>query len=142
MPTPADVKLASLTGEFNLLDAGAIQPFLDEAAEHYRSLPARRVRQSVVDRLTVLHAAHRLHQALVMESGPDNGGGGGQSGPVKSATLARVGSWTFGGGAAEQNAAGEHTPIPDWETSPYGLRWRGLWQGVTPPCATTGRAAW
>lgn len=140
MPTPQDVKDASYTGEFALLADGVIQGALDEAAEHYKTLPQRVVRASVVSRLIVLHAAHRLHMGILQESGEENGGGQGQSGPVKSASLDRVGSWTFGSSSSNLNANGNKDPLPDWDDSPYGRRWKGLWQGITPPLATTSRA--
>jgi hypothetical protein len=135
--TPATVKALSLTGMFDALPDAAILPFITEAAEHYVGLPQRPTRQSVVDLLIALHAAHRLYQAMKQESGGENGGGEGQTGPVKSAMLVRVGAWTFGGGASEQIAGGDKVPIPDWDESPFGKRWRGLWAGVPLAASTT-----
>lgn len=140
MPTPQDVKNASLTGEFNALTDGAIQPFIDEAAEHYVWLPQRPVRASIIRLLIILHAAHRLHMAVLEESGGENGGGEGQQGPVTSESLVRVGARSYGQATASKNAEGNKDPLPDWDQSSYGKRWKGVWQGVTPPNTTT-RAA-
>jgi hypothetical protein len=142
----AIVKLTSYTGEFAEVADGTVELAVEEAALHYRSLPTRRdapVRQAVVDRLIALHAAHLLHQGIKYESeaGEENGGGGGQAGPVSSAHLDRVGSWTFKGNtSSEGKASKSQVPIEDWADSPYGRRWFALWKGIPPATASTGRA--
>lgn len=137
--TPQQVKDESFTGEFNAMSDAVIQHAIDEAALHYTWLPQRKARAEVVAHLIALHAAHMLHQGKKYEGGEDNGGGGGQAGPVKSASLDRVGSWSFGAGSDLGDSPQGNLPLEDWADSPYGRRWRSLWSGVPPATATTRR---
>lgn len=127
--TPASVRACSFTGQFDALSDEVITRAIDEAAAHYGSLvPHRGAQPAIVDRLTSLHAAHLLHIAQKEEAGENADD---QPGPVKSASLDRVGSWSFGTAGEGINDKGEG-PLPDWNASPYGKRWRGVWRTLPP----------
>jgi hypothetical protein len=131
------VRACSLSGEFDALSDAQVQGFLDEAALHYGTLDRRCKRPAVRDKIHALHAAHRLHQAKKLEAGEDAGD---QPGDVKSASLDRIGSWTFGSPALDQQQAKEQVPLDDWASSPYGRRWHGLYKGLAPGTTNTGQA--
>lgn len=126
--TIALVKAQSFSGEFALTADDAITTAIDEAVLHYESLvPHRGAKQKTVDKLTALHAAHLLHVGKKSEAGEEAND---QPGPVKSASLDRVGSWTFGSANEGVQDKGGDGPLPDWASSPYGRRWRSLWKGL------------
>lgn len=123
--TPASVRACSFTGQFDNLSDATIELAIAEAALHYGTLVSHRgAKPTIVDKLTSLHAAHLLHIGQKEEAGENADD---QPGPVKSASLDRVGSWSFGAAGEGINDKGEG-PLTDWKSSPYGRRWRGVWR--------------
>lgn len=119
--TAATVRKCSFSGEFNELADDVILAAIEEAEVHYGSCVDRGASVKLVTFCESLHAAHILHMGMIEESGEDADD---SPGPVKSASLAGVGSWSFDvqSQAPQQNEG--KGPIPDWKASPYGKRWR------------------
>jgi hypothetical protein len=119
--TPANVRNCSYSGEFSELADGVILAAIEEASIHYGSSVDRGASVALVTWCEALHAAHLLHMGMIEEAGEEAEGA---PGPVKSASLAGVGSWSFDvQSQAPQQGEGKG-PIPDWKASPYGKRWR------------------
>ena len=122
--TITSVKATSITGEFNALDDDVITSVIEEVDGQYMTLLSELgIRQATADRLGSNHVAHILHRGLKEEAGGQD-----QPGPVKSATLARVGSWTFGS-AGKLEGDG---PFAGWQDSPYGRRAMSIWEKLPP----------
>ena len=122
--TITSVKRTSITGEFNALDDDVITSVIEEVDGQYMTLLSELgIRQATADRLGSNHVAHILHRGLKEEAGGQD-----QPGPVKSATLARVGSWTFGS-AAKLEGDG---PFMGWQDSIYGHRAMSIWEKLPP----------
>jgi hypothetical protein len=125
--TVASVRACSFSGEFNTLSEATISAAIDEVTLFYRTLIAElRVTSAVATKLGSLHAAHLLHRGLKEEAA-----GSDEPGPVKSESLDRVGSRSFGS-ASKMTDPGM---ITDWADSPYGRRHQALWRTLPPAAA-------
>lgn len=120
------VRSRSFSGEFDSLGDGVIGVAVDEVSVLYEGAQALGVNTETRRLLIALHAAHILHLGLKEEAG-----GGDMPGPVKSETLARVGSRTFGSNAKLDGNGG----IVNWQDSPYGRRHQSLWRSLPPALA-------
>lgn len=124
--TIADVKATSFTGEFDSLADGVVSSAIEEVEGQYRTLKKELgILQATVDRLVALHAAHILHVGLAQET---SGGEMGVTGPIKSETLNRVGSRSYGSGSKMEGTSS----IADWQDSPYGRRHYAIWSKLPP----------
>lgn len=122
--TITSVKATSISGEFNSLSDIVIESIIAEVDDQYTTLVSEfKIRQATADKLGSLHVAHILHRGLKEESGGED-----LPGPVKSATLARVGSWTFGS-ASKLEGDG---PFMGWQDSIYGKRAMDIWTKLPP----------
>jgi hypothetical protein len=117
--TVAFVRGLSFSAEFDSFSDASISSAIEEASVHYGSSVDRGASVKLVTYCEGLHAAHLLHMGKAEEAGDEADD---LPGPVKSASLAGVGSWTFG--SNDSGGGGKGGPIPDWDKSPYGRRWR------------------
>lgn len=128
--TVASVRACSFSGEFDSLSEAVINAALAEAKVQYKTLRSETgASTEVVDKLVSLHAAHLLHLGLKQEAG-----GGDEPGPVKSESLDRVGSRSYGSAAKLDGQGG----ISDWADSPYGRRHQAIWTKLPPAVAVVG----
>ena len=122
--TVASVKACSITGEFNTLSDTVIGEVIGEVELQYKTLVKEfKVAQAPADRLASLHVAHILYIAKKQETNGED-----LPGPVKSESLARIGSRSYGS-AAKLEGDG---PFPDWADSPYGRRAQRIWANLPP----------
>lgn len=128
--TVASVRACSFSGEFDSLSEAVIGAALDEVRPQYSTLKSETGASTVtVDKLVSLHAAHLLHVGLKQEAS-----GGDEPGPVKSESLDRVGSRSYGSAAKLDGQGG----IVDWQDSPYGRRHQAIWTKLPPGAAVVG----
>ena len=120
----ATVRATSFSGEFDSLGDEVIASAVAEVEGQYRTLKQELlVAQADVNHLIALHAAHILHLCLKQEAGGDD-----LPGPIKSESLARVGSRTYGSASKLEG----NSSISDWQDSPYGRRHYAIWSKLPP----------
>lgn len=128
MSTVAKVRSRSWTGEFDSLADAIIAEAIAEVAGQYRTIVAALgIETATKDLLVALHAAHLLHLGLKQEAGGDD-----LPGPIKSETLNRVGSRSYGSAAKLDGVGG----IVDWQDSIYGHRHQSIWAKLPPGICT------
>ena len=108
LPTPAQIRALSLSGEFNaILDAPIIDVRDGDVAPLYSALDVQEHTQWT--RVVALHTAHNLHIQLLLEA---NGGNIAALGGVTARSLDGVGSRSYAFGALNAQDAVDWQKIP------------------------------
>lgn len=120
------VRLTSITGEFDSLSDEVISAVLIEVGSQYATLKKELgIAQATVNALVSLHAAHVLALGKKLEAGGED-----LPGMIKSESLARVGSRSYGSASKLDDGA----PLQGWGDTSYGRRWHSIWSRLPPAC--------
>lgn len=130
LPTPAEIRALSLSGEFAAIADEVIEDFRDaEIVPIYSASDVTAHTQWT--RAVGLHTAHNLHITLKLEA---NGGNIAALGGVTSRTLQGVGSRSYGWSGLQASDALDWLNIP----SPYLGRLLVILKTFPPSVTTTG----